>query len=293
MVPSSAKRSAGRRPCHKDVPRIRWSIIIFSKSGLDMRKNGNVILIAPGMNSPLGRNWSTKRGSRSRSGAGAYRNLPDQLSQAETIFCAQDKSQTMLSKRVRVVMDSRSNKLFITDIPSRLDDVRRMLTEIDIPSRQVLIEARIVEASDAFAKNLGFVSGIYPVSRRQSTHSQQQPGDRRRRTETHFDNRGRAHQRNAGLPQSANGQSSGHNPIRNGRRMSFILYNSARTQFSQSGNFCARGGWSGQVISSPQGDDSESGRSAGRSRALKFPNKRPVPARPASRSKKANLALKG
>jgi type IV pilus assembly protein PilQ len=131
-----------------------------------MRKNGNVILIAP--RDELATREKLEYEARQQIGdLEPLRTETFQINyhKAETIFTAlKDKSQTILSKRGQVVMDSRSNKLFITDIPSRLDDIRRMLTEIDIPSRQVLIEARIVEASDAFAKNLGVRLGALTPS---------------------------------------------------------------------------------------------------------------------------------
>jgi type IV pilus assembly protein PilQ len=51
--------------------------------------------------------------------------------------------------------EPRTNQLFVTDVPSRLDAVQRMLAQVDVPLRQVMIEARIVEAGDSFARSLG------------------------------------------------------------------------------------------------------------------------------------------
>jgi type IV pilus assembly protein PilQ len=45
--------------------------------------------------------------------------------------------------------------MFIQDVPSKLDEIRRLILKVDVPVRQVLIEARIVEANDVFSKNLG------------------------------------------------------------------------------------------------------------------------------------------
>lgn len=70
------------------------------------------------------------------------------------------KDQTVLSKRGSVIVDERSNKVFVTDVSSRLQDLRRLVTEIDVPPRQVLIEARIVEANKGFATDLGVRLGI-------------------------------------------------------------------------------------------------------------------------------------
>ena len=54
-----------------------------------------------------------------------------------------------------MIAESRTNQLFVTDIPSRLAQVAELIQKLDIPVRQVLIEARIVEASDTFGKSLG------------------------------------------------------------------------------------------------------------------------------------------
>ena len=61
----------------------------------------------------------------------------------------------MLSKRGSAVVDARTNTLFVQDTPSRLEEVRKLIAKIDVPVRQVMIEARIVEANENFNKNLG------------------------------------------------------------------------------------------------------------------------------------------
>ncbi len=61
----------------------------------------------------------------------------------------------MLSKRGTVVVDPRTNQLFVRDTAPHLEEVRRLLQRIDVPVPQVLIEARIVEADDTFSRNLG------------------------------------------------------------------------------------------------------------------------------------------
>src|ERR687895_446080 len=66
-----------------------------------------------------------------------------------------DPAQRILSKRGSAVVDARTNTLFVQDVPSRLEEVRRLIAKIDVAVRQVMIEARIVEANDAFSKNLG------------------------------------------------------------------------------------------------------------------------------------------
>jgi type IV pilus assembly protein PilQ len=62
------------------------------------------------------------------------------------------------------VVDARTNTLFVQDTPSRLEEVRKLIARIDVPVRQVMIEARIVEASELFNKNLGARLGFHDFS---------------------------------------------------------------------------------------------------------------------------------
>ena len=64
-------------------------------------------------------------------------------------------SPRLLSSRGSALADVRTNQLFVTDLPEHLSQVALLIKRIDIPQRQVLIEARIVEASDNFATSLG------------------------------------------------------------------------------------------------------------------------------------------
>ena len=61
----------------------------------------------------------------------------------------------LLSPRGGVMAEPRTNQLFVTDIASRVREIERIITKIDIPLRQVMIEARIVQASDTFGQTLG------------------------------------------------------------------------------------------------------------------------------------------
>lgn len=65
----------------------------------------------------------------------------------------------LLSARGSVISEARTNQLFVTDIPSKLEQVQQLIAKLDIAVRQVLIEARIVEASDTFGKSLGIRLG--------------------------------------------------------------------------------------------------------------------------------------
>ena len=60
-----------------------------------------------------------------------------------------------LSERGSAIAEPRTNQLFVTDTPSKLEEVRQLLATLDVAVRQVMIEARIVEASDTFGRSLG------------------------------------------------------------------------------------------------------------------------------------------
>lgn len=66
----------------------------------------------------------------------------------------------LASPRARIIVDARTNQLIISDIPASLQTIRNLIDTIDIPTRQVMIEARIVEASKVFQQQYGFVWGF-------------------------------------------------------------------------------------------------------------------------------------
>ncbi|MDK9723435.1 MAG: type IV pilus secretin PilQ [Sterolibacteriaceae bacterium MAG5] len=141
----------------KDVPWDQALDIILNTRGLDMRKSGNVIWIAP--RDELAAKEKLNLESRQQiSELEITRTEAFQLNyhKAKAIVeFLKSKDQTLLSKRGTVVADERSNKLFISDVPSKLDEIRGLIKEIDVPVRQVMIEARIVEADDGFVNKLG------------------------------------------------------------------------------------------------------------------------------------------
>jgi type IV pilus assembly protein PilQ len=141
----------------KDVPWDQALDIILQTRGLDMRKNGNVIWIAP-RDELATKEKLTLESQQQITELEPVRTETFQLNYAKAADLAKllsDEKQKILSKRGSAVVDGRTNQLFIQDVPSRLEEVRRLLAKLDVPVRQVLIEARIVEANDTFSKNLG------------------------------------------------------------------------------------------------------------------------------------------
>ena len=146
----------------KDVPWDQALDIILNTRGLDMRKNGNVILIAP--RDELAAKEKLSLESRQQiADLEATRTETFQLNYHKSraiLEVLKGKEQTLLTKRGSAVADERSNKLFVSDIPSKLDELRQLIKEIDVPVKQVMIEARIVEADDGFVKSLGVRFGV-------------------------------------------------------------------------------------------------------------------------------------
>ncbi|MCL2021618.1 MAG: AMIN domain-containing protein [Betaproteobacteria bacterium] len=147
----------------KDVPADQVIDIIFQQKGLDMRKNGNVILIAPRdeidtREKLIYESMQTKEDLEPLVTETFQLNYHDVKAFTAMLV---DKDQRVLSKRGNVMTDPRSNMLFVQDIPSRLEELRRIIALTDIPKRQVMIEARIVEATEWFAKSLGMRLGVF------------------------------------------------------------------------------------------------------------------------------------
>lgn len=147
----------------KDVPWDQALDIILQTKGLDMRKNGNVVWIAP-RDELATKEKLALEAQAQISDIEPVRTESFQLNyQKADAFqkILADKDQRILSKRGSAVIDPRTNTLFVQDTPSRLEQVRALVRKIDVPVRQVMIEARIVEASDTFTRNLGARLGVF------------------------------------------------------------------------------------------------------------------------------------
>jgi type IV pilus assembly protein PilQ len=154
----------------KDVPWDQALDIILQARGLGMRKTGNVLLIAPKDELAA----KDKLDLESRNAIQSLEQVRTQdfkLNYAKAEDIARGLLGTgaagatkILSPRGSVISETRTNQLFVTDIPSKLEQVQSLIAKLDIPVRQVLIEARIVEASDTFGKSLGVRLGGRPFS---------------------------------------------------------------------------------------------------------------------------------
>jgi type IV pilus assembly protein PilQ len=141
----------------KDVPWDQALDIILQSKGLDMRKNGNVILVAPRDELATKEKLELEARTQIQELEPLHtENFVVNYQKADDVRrLLVDEKQRMLSKRGSVVVDIRTNQLFVQDTNATLEQVRRLISRIDIPVPQVLIEARIVEADDEFSRDIG------------------------------------------------------------------------------------------------------------------------------------------
>ena len=141
----------------KDVPWDQALDIILQSKGLSKRKNGNVVLIAPTDELAAKEKLALEANAqisdlepvRTESFALSYAKADDLKK------LLSDKDQRILSKRGSATVDERTNTLFVQDTGNRLEEARRLIQQLDVPVRQVMIEARIVIADDKWGRQLG------------------------------------------------------------------------------------------------------------------------------------------
>jgi type IV pilus assembly protein PilQ len=242
----------------KDVPWDQAMEIILQTRGLDSRRSGNVIWIAP-------RDELATREKLALEAAQQINDLEQTRTEsfqmnyqkaADVQKLLSDSSQRILSKRGSAVVDARTNTLFVQDTPARLEEVRRLIAKIDIAVRQVMIEARIVEASDDFFKNLGIRFGFAQLGAARG------PQGSRATVGAELGNTGQAAREGgtqivSGTPQLNNqglqvnlpaAGLSGFNP----GQFSFILFNESLSRFLSLELSALESDGKGKIISSPR-----------------------------------------
>jgi type IV pilus assembly protein PilQ len=150
----------------KDVPWDQALQIILDAKGLGLQKNGSVLWIAPKdeIDARTKRDFEASKAIeeleplRTQAFQLNYARAADIAAQLTALGAGASSGSTgarFLSPRGTAIAEPRTNQLFVTDVSSRLSQVQELLTRLDVAVRQVLIEARIVEASDTFGKSLG------------------------------------------------------------------------------------------------------------------------------------------
>jgi type IV pilus assembly protein PilQ len=179
----------------KDIPWDQALDIIMQTKGLDMRKNGNVVLIAPREELALKERQQLEAANEISEleplVAESFQLNYIKASDILAIVTSNRQQQfglgagqtpttggqgSIISKRGVAFIDPRSNILFVQDTAARLEEVRKIIRQIDTPIRQVLIEARIVIANDVFSRQLGVRFGAQTAFKINKTYSVGQTG---------------------------------------------------------------------------------------------------------------------
>ena len=147
----------------RNVPWDQALDIVMTTKGLDMRQNGNVIMVAP----------AEEIAARETADLEAQLAIAElepiyseflQVNYAKASDLANlisgGSANAMLSDRGSIAVDDRTNTLLVQDTALRLQDIRRMVRTLDIPIKQVLIESRIVVVNDDFSRDLGVRLGV-------------------------------------------------------------------------------------------------------------------------------------
>jgi type IV pilus assembly protein PilQ len=147
----------------QNVPWDQALDIVMQTKGLDMRRNENVVIVAP----------AEELAARERAALENLKDMDDlvplrsefiQVNYAKAADIAElikgGEGGALLSERGSIAVDERTNTLLAQDTTDRLMEIRRLVKVLDIPVKQVLIESRIVIVSDDFSRELGAQLGF-------------------------------------------------------------------------------------------------------------------------------------
>ena len=151
----------------QNVPWDQALDIVLRTKGLDKRQDGNVIIVAP----------ADEIAAREKAELAARKDLQEleplrseylQVNYAKAADMAtliKSTGRSLLSPRGNVSVDARTNTLLLQDTADRLEDIRRLVSTLDIPVRQVRIESRLVIVNNDFQRELGAVLGFTGVGK--------------------------------------------------------------------------------------------------------------------------------
>jgi type IV pilus assembly protein PilQ len=148
----------------RNVPWDQALDIVMTTKGLDMRQNGNVIIVAPAEE-------IAARETADLEARNAISELEPMYSEflqvnyakaadLSALIGADGGGNSLLSERGSIAVDDRTNTLLVQDTADRLENIRRMVRTLDVPIKQVLIESRIVVVNDDFSRDLGVRLGV-------------------------------------------------------------------------------------------------------------------------------------
>ncbi|MEJ2088894.1 MAG: type IV pilus secretin PilQ family protein [Gammaproteobacteria bacterium] len=158
----------------KNVPWDQALELILKTKGLDQRQVGNVLLVAPAAEIAAREKLELENQKQISELAPLHTEfIQVRYASATQLFDlfnnAAGSDQSVLSERGSVIVDERTNAIILTDTADRLQEFRKVIAQLDIPVRQVLIEARIVTASDDFSEDLGIRWGGAKINQQSST----------------------------------------------------------------------------------------------------------------------------
>ncbi len=147
----------------RNVPWDQALDIVMTTKGLDMRQNGNVIIVAPA-EEIAARETADLEAKQAISELEPLYSEFLQVNYAKaadlSALISGGSENAMISERGSIAVDERTNTLLVSDTAQRLQDIRRMVRTLDIPIKQVLIESRIVVVNDDFSRDLGVRLGV-------------------------------------------------------------------------------------------------------------------------------------
>ena len=238
----------------KDVPWDQALQIIMDAKGLGMRKSGTVLWIAPKdeIDARTKRDYEAAleiqklEPLRTQGFQLNYAKAADILQQITTSSGGgagggTGASTRFLSSRGSAISEPRTNQLFVTDTPTKLEEMKALLATLDVPVRQVMIEARIVEARDTFGKSLGVKFGGAAIGHNRAFGTSQSsiPGVTTTSTVT------AANSNFVNLPASISG-------INTVGQVAFSVFNSSMTRFLSLELSALEAEGDGKIISNPR-----------------------------------------
>jgi len=148
----------------RNVPWDQALDIVMTTKGLDMRQNGNVIMVAPALEIAA-RETADLEAQLAISELEPMYSEFLQVNYAKAsdllgLITGSGGGNSMMSGRGSIGVDDRTNTLLVQDTAEKLQDVRRMVRTLDVPIKQVLIESRIVVVNDNFSRDLGVRLGV-------------------------------------------------------------------------------------------------------------------------------------
>jgi len=157
----------------KNVPWDQALDIILKTKGLAMRQTGNVMLVAPSEEIAAREKLELESKKQIQELEPLYSEYIqiNYAKASDIIALLKSGDTTLMSDRGMATVDERTNTLLVQDTAAKLTEIRKLIAQLDIPVRQVLIESRIVLANNDFARELGVQFGLAKQTNFSNGHS--------------------------------------------------------------------------------------------------------------------------